>query len=98
MPIECRFHHAFPACQATSVTGTSCTIWPRRETTKCAEPRVAARCRTRTDPMNRPSVSWITIPLIVARVRFETVLLGECLMRTRSDEPQAAEAPDNATT
>src|SRR5437764_663256 len=38
MPIECRFHHAFPACQATSVTGTSCTTWPRRETTKCAAP------------------------------------------------------------
>jgi hypothetical protein len=42
--------------------------------------------------MKRPSVSWITIPLIVARVRFDSVLFGVCRMSTRSGEPQAADA------
>jgi hypothetical protein len=47
--------------------------------------------------MKRPSVSWMTIPLIVDRVRLDSVLFGVPLTRMRSVEPDAAEAATVAT-
>ena len=47
--------------------------------------------------MKRPSVSWITIALIVFAVRFDSVLFGVSRTSTRSVAAPAADAPRAAT-
>src|SRR5829696_9707031 len=75
IPIDRAFTRQLPACQAMSDVETSWTIEPFRETTKCDEPCERGFRSQRTEPVKRPSVTWITIRSIVrigraAGVRF----------------------------
>jgi hypothetical protein len=99
IPIERRFVHGLPACQATSLRSTIWTIRPSRETTKWEEPPERRLRSQRTEPQKLPSVTCTTTWSIerAERQAFVRFLVLRTPIVCRAASASLGETPATAT-